>query len=76
MGDAVRAATTYAGDPAWQVTGYHRIRGLLVDPRLGRTHPEPDGAARYSNSVIFGRPQPASTTEAADHARMRKLLGP
>ena len=76
MGDDVRAVTTCAGDPAWQVTGYERIRRLLAEPRLGRTHPEPDQAPRYSDSVIFGRPQPASPTEAADHDRMRELLGP
>lgn len=76
MGDAVRAVRTYAGDPAWQVGGYGTVRRLLADSRLGRSHPAPESAPRYSNSVIFGRPQPATPSEAVDHARMRALLGP
>ncbi|HEX2046341.1 MAG TPA: cytochrome P450 [Acidimicrobiales bacterium] len=68
--------STYAGDPAWHVTGYEAVSRLLADARLGRTHPHPDRAPRYSNSVMFGRPQPATPTEAADHARMRRLLTP
>lgn len=76
MDQTVRAVRTPAGDPAWQVLGYDAVRRLLVDGRLGRTHPEPDRAPRYSNSVIFGRPQAATPTEAADHTRMRKLVGP
>lgn len=35
----VRTAT---GDPAWLVTGYTEVRALLDDPRLGRSHPDPD----------------------------------
>jgi cytochrome P450 len=68
--------TTPAGDPAWLVTDYDTVKRLLADPRLGRTHPDPEHASRYSESVIFGRPQPASPTTAADHTRMRQLLGP
>jgi cytochrome P450 len=76
MGDHVRTVTTVAGDPAWLVGGHARVRRLLTDRRLGRTHPDPQHAARYSDSVIFGRPQPASATEDADDARMRRLLTP
>lgn len=73
---AVRAVTTPAGDPAWLVSDHPTVRRLLADPRLGRTHPDPDRASRYSESMIFGRPQPESPTDAADHARMRRLLTP
>jgi cytochrome P450 len=76
MGDHVRTVTTVAGDAAWLVGGHARVRRLLTDRRLGRTHPDPDHAARYSESVIFGRPQPASAMEDADDARMRRLLTP
>lgn len=75
-GGVVRRARTPAGDPAWLVTGYDTVKTLLADPRLGRTHADPDRASRYSESVIFGRAQPASPTEDADHARMRRLLTP
>jgi cytochrome P450 len=70
------ATHTPAGDPAWLVTDYDLVRELLADPRLGRSHPDPEHAPRYSESVLFGRPQPVSPTAAADHARMRRLLTP
>jgi pentalenolactone synthase len=67
--------TTPAGSPALLVTDYETVRDLLGDPRLGLTHPEPARAGRLSDSVIFGRPQPATPTDAQDHTRMRRLLG-
>ncbi len=76
MTTTIRQVCTPAGDPAWLVGGYDGVRALLTDPRLGRSHPDPERAARYSRSMIFGRPQPASPTERADHARMRRLLSP
>lgn len=72
----VQRTRTPAGDPAWLVSDYDTVRRLLADPRLGRSHPDPATASRYSESVIFGRAQPASPTEAAEHARMRRLLAP
>jgi pentalenolactone synthase len=67
--------TTPAGHDAWIVTDYDTIRELLSDARLGLTHKAPEQAARLSDSVIFGRPQPRTLTDARDHARMRRLLG-
>lgn len=72
----IHQTTTPAGDPAWLISDYDTVRRLLADPRLGHSHPDPDAASRYSESVIFGRPQQVSPTEAADHARMRRLLSP
>ena len=69
----VRTAT---GDPAWLVTGYQEVRRLLDDPRLGRSHPDPDRAARTGESALFGGPLGDYETEDADHARMRSLLQP
>jgi pentalenolactone synthase len=67
---------TPAGDPAWLVTDFDLVRLLLTDRRLVRSHPDPERASRYSESMIFGRAQPTSPTEAPDHARMRRLLSP
>jgi len=69
----IRTAT---GDPAWLVTSYEEVRQLLADPRLGRSHPDPGGAARTGASALFGGPLGNYQTEDADHARMRSLLQP
>jgi pentalenolactone synthase len=71
---AVRRVTTPAGDLAWQVTGYANVKALLGDPRLGRSHPQPERAARYSEAAIFGQAMGSPETEHNDHARMRSLL--
>jgi len=72
----IQRVRTPTGDPAWLVTGYDDVKALLSDPRLGRSHPDPDNAARMSRSAIFGGPIGDPETEAAEHARMRRLLAP
>jgi cytochrome P450 len=72
----IRRVTTPAGDPAWQVTGYDAVKALLADPRLGRSHPQPEQAARYADAAIFGGPIGSPATERDDHAAMRSLLAP
>lgn len=73
----VHRIRTRVGDPAWLVTGYEQVRQLLGDDRLGMSHPDPDQAARVSDSALFGgRPQGNYETEHADRARMRGLLQP
>jgi cytochrome P450 len=67
---------TLAGDVAWVVSGYEDTRQLLADDRLGRSHPQPERAARISNSAIIGGPQGDFATEKATHERMRRLLAP
>lgn len=67
---------TPAADVAWLVTGYAEVKALLADPRLGRSHPQPERAARISQSAILGGPSGNAATEAADHAMMRRLLTP
>lgn len=47
-----------------------------ADPRLGRSHPQPERAARISQSAILGGPSGNAVTEAADHVMMRRLLTP
>ena len=68
----VRTAT---GDTAWLVTRYEEVRALFGDDRLGRTHPDPERAARVSDSVL-GAPLGNHETEQEDHARLRTLLTP
>jgi pentalenolactone synthase len=73
--DPVRRMRTPAGDPAWQVEGYREIKELLTDPRLGRSHPQPEQAARYSESSFIGQPSGSDPdTERAEHARFRRVL--
>jgi cytochrome P450 len=67
---------TPAGDVAWLVTRHAEARALFADPRLGRSHPEPARAAKISGSALLGGPMGDAATEAADHARMRRLLVP
>src|SRR5207302_1757304 len=74
--EPIRRVTTLVGDPAWLVTGYERVKALLADPRMGRSHPEPERAARYSESLMFGQATGSPETEVVEHTWMRKLLGP
>lgn len=72
----VHRIRTRVGDDAWLVTGYDEVRRLLADDRLGRSHPDPDSAARSNESALFGGPLGNYDTEKADHTRMRSLLQP
>src|SRR5215470_7681749 len=67
---------TSVGDGAWLVTRYSEVKELLADPRLGRSHPDPEHAPRFSDSILFGGPMERYETEQADHAQMRALLTP
>lgn len=73
---AVHRIRTRVGDDAWLVTGYDDVRRLLDDDRLGRSHPDPQNAARSGESALFGGPLGNFETEKADHTRMRSLLQP
>jgi cytochrome P450 len=72
----VHRTHTAVGHEAWLVTDYVRVRRLLDDNRLGRSHSQPETAARTGDSALFGGPLGDFDTEAADHARMRALLQP
>src|SRR5215813_8236796 len=74
LSERVRRVTTPAGDPAWLVTSYRDVKQLLNDPRLGRSHPDPARAPRYTDAVIFGQPVGTPETEQAEHMQMRALL--
>lgn len=72
----IKKVATPTGDPAWQVCGYHLVKDLFTDARLGRAHPTPATAPRSSYSVFFGSPLGNFDTEPEDNARMRQLLNP
>jgi cytochrome P450 len=67
---------TRVGDEAWLVTGYAQVRSLLADPRLGRSHPEPEKAARLHDGALLGGPSGDPEHEQESHHRMRRLLAP
>lgn len=73
---SIHRVRTAVGHDAWLVTSHPRVRHLLDDDRLGRTHPAPETAARTGESALFGGPMGNFETEWADHARMRSLLQP
>jgi cytochrome P450 len=64
------------GRPAWLVSGHERVRDLLADPRLSRSHPNPGHPIRLTQPGLFGGPIPDPEGELADLHRMRKLLTP
>src|SRR5215469_18176050 len=72
----VARVRTLTGDQAWMVTRYAELKQLFGERRLGRSHPDPQHAARISDSILFGGPSHNYQTEAADDARMRSLLTP
>ncbi|AXG81911.1 cytochrome P450 [Streptomyces paludis] len=63
---------TYAGDEAWLVMGAPEVKKLLVDRRLGRSHPDPSNAPKYVPSPVFEQ----IMTEFEHHAELRSLLTP
>ncbi|MFD0000217.1 cytochrome P450 [Nocardia sp. NPDC127526] len=73
---SVTKVTTPTGDDAWLVTGYHQVRELFTEPRLGRSHRTPETAPRLGQAAFSGGPIGNFDTELADHARMRSLLQP
>ena len=72
----VARVRTPAGDPAWLVTRYADVKELFSDHRLGRSHPDPERAPRYTNAAILGGPMAQADTEVAQHTRMRRALTP
>jgi cytochrome P450 len=67
---------TRTGDEAWLVTAHEQVRALLADQRLGRSHPEPEKAARLHDGVLLGGPSGDHEHERESHQRMRRLLAP
>jgi pentalenolactone synthase len=74
MAEPIERITTPAGDSAWHITGHPDVKALLGDQRLGRAHPDPATAGRYSADDIAGRPAGGSETEYSEHAWWRKAM--
>jgi cytochrome P450 len=72
----VARVRTLTGDPAWLATGYHELKQLLKEPTLGRSHPDPENAARVSEAAVLGSPDGDFENEARQHRRMRQVLAP
>ena len=68
--------TTPAGDPAWLVTSFDTVREIFRDNRFGRSHPEPEKAARISHAAFQDGPMGDYETEERDHKRLRQMLAP
>lgn len=75
QGPLVRVITP-AGDPAWMVTTFEATRVVLADRRFGRSHPNPEQAARITRAALMDGPNGDFETEEHDHRRMRRLLAP
>jgi cytochrome P450 len=72
----IAAVESFAGDPAWLVTGYAEARIAFSDKRFGFfVHDDPEHAPRASDSILHGRPFGDATFEI-ESARLRKLLVP
>lgn len=67
---------TPAGDEGWLITRYKEIKELFNDPRLGRSHPDPDNAARIANAAVISGPLGKPEDEVANRSRMRRLFAP
>ncbi|MEV7866606.1 cytochrome P450 [Streptomyces sp. NPDC088124] len=70
---AVHRVRTAEGDEAWLVTGHAWVRQLLDDDRLGRSHPDPEAAAKDRGSALLAGLLGGLAT---DHPRLRTLLEP
>jgi cytochrome P450 monooxygenase len=69
---------TPAGDEAWFVARYAEVKQLLMDPRLGRSHPDPANMPRYYTSKLLD--MLVTTTDPEEdrlsHTQMRSTLTP
>ncbi|MGH4027210.1 MAG: cytochrome P450 [Pseudonocardiaceae bacterium] len=75
-GSAIQRVSDAQGRPAWLVSGHQRVRDLLADGRLSRSHPNPGHPVRLTQPGLFGGAIPDPEGEQADLHRMRKLLTP
>ncbi len=73
----VHRVRTLTGDEAWLVSGYADCRKLLLDTRLGRSHPDPSTMPQYAGNPMFDLVM-AGDHDASDeaHARVRAMLKP
>ncbi|WP_409464562.1 cytochrome P450 [Amycolatopsis sp. GA6-003] len=68
---------TMVGDEAWMVTGFAEAKRLFADPRLTRSHPDPENAAKVTHSALVdgsGWEYEDGQSELDNEAAMRGLL--
>lgn len=76
-GGPIRRVRTPAGDEGWLVTRHAELKQLLLDDRIGRSHPDPETMPRYLDSALLDLTVQRDHTMAREiHARMRSLLTP
>ncbi len=76
-GPAVVRVRTPIGDEAWLVTQHAEIRKLLLDPRIGRSHRDPENAPKYIDNPMLDQWRHGDfDTEPEAHAGMRAMLAP
>jgi pentalenolactone synthase len=71
--EPISRVRTPAGDIGWLVTRYDDVKSLLADRRLGRSHPDPAHAARFTTAALAGGPIMDYATEQTEHLAVRKL---
>jgi Cytochrome P450 len=74
MARSIERIEAPSGDPAWHICRHADVKALLADQRLGRGHPDPAHAGRYSKDDIAGRPAGGSESEYAEHTWWRKAM--
>jgi cytochrome P450 len=72
-GAPVVRVRTPAGDLGWLVLRHEHVRTLMANADLGRGHPDPGRAARFTNASVVGGPRGSAETDRADHARQRMV---
>lgn len=69
---------THTGDEAWLVTRYAELKELLLDHRLGPTHPDPPNRSRYLDhpllDLLIVNDDPVVIRD--QHVKMRSALTP
>ncbi|TCP54272.1 pentalenolactone synthase [Tamaricihabitans halophyticus] len=66
-----------ATDEAWVATRHAEVRAIYANSELGRTHHDPDTAARVNAHPVLGGPSElySHADEETEHKEMRRLLG-
>jgi cytochrome P450 len=72
-GEPVTRVRTPAGDLGWLVLRHEQVRALLANADLGRSHADPERAARFTDAAVVGGPTGDPATDRADHARIRMV---
>ncbi len=76
-GGAIRRVRTPVGDEGWLVTRHAELKQLLLDERVGKSHPDPASMPKYLDSPLISMTVSSDHESARkNHARMRKLLTP